>query len=327
MLPRQNIDNSMPVSEVSPNTKEVSSAPIYNLLIISEVNKKPNITRAEPVYYPMELITQPKLPKLDIKTSIGSSNNSFQKIPSIATGIDKQTSLNSLKHFTDSIANLINEEANINDKQTKTDNTLLSSRQSFNIIHSTETDNTAKNIQTTKTTENLDSPRQTSENPNDLSKVVVKSASKKCTCKKSFCLRLYCDCFSKGLVCGVDCSCKDCHNSNNFKEIREVMVKETIEKNPLAFSSKYKKLNDDPRILHSRGCNCTKTGCVKKYCECFNAATGCSRLCRCVNCKNDNIEIKDSEIKVYYEKVLRKRRKHSAFVQYLDSKFELNNKE
>lgn len=149
-----------------------------------------------------------------------------------------------------------------------------------------------------------------------------KPVKAKCTCKKSYCLRLYCDCFSKGLICGVDCACTDCHNSVAYQDIREVMIKETIEKNPLAFSSKYKKLQGEKKILHSRGCNCTKTECLKKYCECYNAGTGCSRLCRCTNCKNDNIEIQDSEIKVYYEKVLRKRRKHSAFIKYLDSKLD-----
>ena len=149
----------------------------------------------------------------------------------------------------------------------------------------------------------------------------------KCTCKKSFCLRLYCDCFAKGQLCGSECACSGCHNNPQFEEIREVMVKETKEKNPLAFSSKYKRLSGDQQILHSRGCNCSKTGCVKKYCECFNAGTGCSRLCRCTNCRNENIELKDNEIKVYYEKVLRKRRKHSAFIQYLDSKFESNKKD
>lgn len=149
----------------------------------------------------------------------------------------------------------------------------------------------------------------------------------KCTCKKSFCLRLYCDCFAKGQICGPECNCNGCHNNESYLEVRELMIKETIAKNPLAFSSKYKKMNGEQKILHSRGCHCSKTGCVKKYCECFNAGTGCSRLCKCRDCKNDNIEIQDSEVKGYFEKVLRKRRKPSAFIQILDSKFGGNRKE
>lgn len=132
-----------------------------------------------------------------------------------------------------------------------------------------------------------------------------------CNCKKSKCLKLYCECFAKGLICGVDCNCKDCHNVEDLKDLREIVIKETLEKNPFAFKSKYKKIEKEDSFLHSRGCNCSKTGCVKKYCECYNAGTGCSRLCRCSNCLNDKIEIEDKEVKIYYDRVLRKRRKKS----------------
>ena len=34
----------------------------------------------------------------------------------------------------------------------------------------------------------------------------------KCNCRKSKCLKLYCDCFSNGLFCSKDCECANCAN-------------------------------------------------------------------------------------------------------------------
>ena len=108
-----------------------------------------------------------------------------------------------------------------------------------------------------------------------------------------------------------------------MKEFRDIVIKETLEKNPFAFKSKYKKMEKENETLHSRGCNCSKTGCVKKYCECYNAGTGCSRLCRCMNCKNEKIDIKDEDVKKYYDRVLRKRRKKSVLKDYFENKLDV----
>lgn len=131
-----------------------------------------------------------------------------------------------------------------------------------------------------------------------------------CKCKKTLCIRLYCVCFAGQGYCGKDCTCQNCLNKEEHLDVRAQVIEETLAKNPLAFSSKYKKINRDKKVLlHARGCNCKKTGCVKQYCECFKAKTGCTRLCRCTNCANDFIELTMDEVKANYEPVQRKRRR------------------
>ena len=96
----------------------------------------------------------------------------------------------------------------------------------------------------------------------------------KCTCSKTGCRKKYCACFSRGKYCD-GCECKNCQNfprSNNIQpSVQNIVRNEENIENPKA-----------QRVI----CNCTKSNCMKKYCECYKQGFKCNSLCRCLECKN-----------------------------------------
>lgn len=118
-------------------------------------------------------------------------------------------------------------------------------------------------------------------------------------------MKLYCDCFASGEFC-QNCNCKECFNTLEKEEERQKAIKICLERNPHAFKyvftmafgaafagfnrsfrscrPKIGKARDQSDALrrHTKGCNCKRSGCLKNYCECYEAKIACSANCKCI---------------------------------------------
>lgn len=110
-----------------------------------------------------------------------------------------------------------------------------------------------------------------------------------CSCPKSKCVALYCDCFKAGRRCNPStCSCLDCKNTvaeSGPHGARTAAIRSILARNPRAFQTAG---CGAPKIAPGQiACNCIRSRCLKLYCSCFQNGKPCDpNVCTCVDCYN-----------------------------------------
>lgn len=79
-----------------------------------------------------------------------------------------------------------------------------------------------------------------------------------CTCRRSRCVKGYCDCFADGRACGPECGCTDCLNTEGTQK----------------------------SLPRPAACRCSQSRCLKQYCPCHRAGRRCGPSCQCTDCCN-----------------------------------------
>lgn len=97
---------------------------------------------------------------------------------------------------------------------------------------------------------------------------------------------MYCECFVAKKHCTSECNCCDCHNKTDNSELINAIENSSCKEYISRLTSK------DPNTLI--GCKCKRSSCQRNYCFCYRRGVKCGPLCICLDCGNNNCEVKTS---------------------------------
>lgn len=112
-----------------------------------------------------------------------------------------------------------------------------------------------------------------------------------CSCPKSKCVALYCECFKAGRRCDPNiCTCSDCKNtiteSGPFGA-RTLAIRGILARNPRAFVTAGTPCQPQKLAPGEVACSCLRSRCLKLYCTCFQQGKACKEgVCSCIGCLN-----------------------------------------
>ena len=107
-------------------------------------------------------------------------------------------------------------------------------------------------------------------------------------CKKSRCLKFYCDWLAEGRMWTPECNWWDWANNEHHIEER----KQFLDKNNDYFNGDVieEVIVDGKKIIrHNKGCGCSNSGCKKKYWEWYKYGLNCSEKCKWKTCYNHKV--------------------------------------
>lgn len=100
-----------------------------------------------------------------------------------------------------------------------------------------------------------------------------------CKCSKIDCLKMYCECFSKGRLCNERCECYNCCNKDECR----LQIFKAQQLANFRHPGTFKGI---PAFVPERRCTCKKSECRKNYCDCYRAGVKCTEECECTMCQN-----------------------------------------